>query len=211
MKATPATPAKEILPGLFHFTQVHPNIGIDVDSYYLYDERVLIDPMIPGGGIEWFDRAGEGPADRHPAELPPPLAPQRRLRAEVRHQGLVRRAGHARVRRRREVESFAFGDQLPGGVTSIEVGALSPDEGSFLIPAHSSAAVLRRCRALQPDGPLGFVPDQFMDEPEQTKQGLIEAYRKLLELEFENLLLAHGGPVIGNGKDTLAQFVESGP
>ena len=55
MDPTPATAPEEILPDLFHFTQVHPSIGIEVSSYYLYGERVLIDPMIPAGGIEWFE------------------------------------------------------------------------------------------------------------------------------------------------------------
>lgn len=210
MKATPATPATEILPGLFHYTQVHPNLGIDVDSYYLYDERVLIDPMIPGGGIEWFEEQEKGP----PTDI------LLSCRHHYRHSGdFVQKFGTKVWCVEQgmhefgdgEVESFAFGDELPGAVTSIEVGALSPDEGSFLIPAFDALLCSDGAVRFQPKGPLGFVPDQFMDEPEKTKQGLIEAYRKLLELDFENLLLAHGGPVIGNGKDILAQFVESGP
>jgi hypothetical protein len=48
-----------------------------------------------------------------------------------------------------------------------------------------------------------------MDEPEQTKAGLRDAYRRLLELDFEHLLLAHGEPVIGNGKKALAAFVQA--
>ena len=55
--------------------------------------------------------------------------------------------------------------------------------------------------------PLGFVPDQLMDDPEGTKQGLRDAYHRLLELDFDLLLLAHGDPVVGGGKETLRGFL----
>jgi hypothetical protein len=58
----------------------------------------------------------------------------------------------------------------------------------------------------EPGGPLAFVPDHLMDEPEATKEGLRASYRRLAELEFEHLLLAHGEPFIGNGREALAEF-----
>jgi hypothetical protein len=58
---------------------------------------------------------------------------------------------------------------------------------------------------------LGFVPDSLMDEPEQTKRGLLDAYARLLaELDFEHLLLAHGGPLIGDGRARLQELIDSG-
>ena len=54
---------------------------------------------------------------------------------------------------------------------------------------------------------LGFVPDSLMDDPEDTKAGLRDAYARLADtLEFENLLTAHGDPVIGGARRALAQF-----
>src|SRR5213082_903449 len=49
---------KEIAPGLWHWTARHESIGMDVSSYYLVAERVLLDPMIPPPGLEWFEDAG---------------------------------------------------------------------------------------------------------------------------------------------------------
>jgi hypothetical protein len=46
-----------------------------------------------------------------------------------------------------------------------------------------------------------------MDEPEQTKAALRAAYERLLELDFDALLLAHGDPVEHGGKDALREFV----
>ena len=49
---------REIAPGLWHWTARHPRIGLDVSSYYLLDERVLIDPLVPAEGVGWFDEHG---------------------------------------------------------------------------------------------------------------------------------------------------------
>jgi hypothetical protein len=54
---------------------------------------------------------------------------------------------------------------------------------------------------------LAFVPDSLMDEPEDTKRGLREAYERLLDLDFDLLLLAHGQPVVGGGREALRKFV----
>jgi len=59
------------------------------------------------------------------------------------------------------------------------------------------------------DGPLRFVPDELIDEPEKTKAGLRDAYRRLLDLDFDRLLLAHGDPVVHGAKDELFAFVEA--
>jgi hypothetical protein len=56
---------------------------------------------------------------------------------------------------------------------------------------------------------LTFVPDWLMDDPEKTKEGLRSAYRDLLELDFDRLLLAHGAPLIHGAKSALRSFVDS--
>jgi hypothetical protein len=60
------------------------------------------------------------------------------------------------------------------------------------------------------DGPLGFVPDGLMgNDPEAVKEGLHDSYSRLLKLDFDHLLLAHGLPVVGDGKEQLRSFLES--
>ena len=54
---------------------------------------------------------------------------------------------------------------------------------------------------------LEFVPDALMDDPDHVKSGLLYRYRALLRLDFEHLLLAHGSPLVGEGKAALAEFV----
>ena len=45
-----------------------------------------------------------------------------------------------------------------------------------------------------------------MDNPEETKAGLRDAYRRVLDLDFDLLLLAHGDPMITSGKEALRAF-----
>ena len=46
---------REILPGLFHWTAIHPEIQIEVSSYYLEGAETVLDPLIPAEGLGWFD------------------------------------------------------------------------------------------------------------------------------------------------------------
>jgi hypothetical protein len=69
--------------------------------------------------------------------------------------------------------------------------------------------VRRWRRALAGEADLTFVPDQLMDEPELTKAGLRAAYERLLDLDFDMLLLAHGDPVLAGGKEALRAFVSA--
>jgi hypothetical protein len=50
--------------------------------------------------------------------------------------------------------------------------------------------------------------DELMDDPGPTKAGLRDAHRRMLDLDFDRLLLAHGDPIVHGGKDELFAFVE---
>ena len=50
-----------------------------------------------------------------------------------------------------------------------------------------------------------------MDDPPATKRALLAAYARLLdELDFEHVLLAHGDPLIGDGRARLQEVVDIG-
>jgi hypothetical protein len=48
----------EIRAGLFHWTAAHPKIRIAVSSYWLADAKVLLDPLLPSGGLAWLREVG---------------------------------------------------------------------------------------------------------------------------------------------------------
>jgi glyoxylase-like metal-dependent hydrolase (beta-lactamase superfamily II) len=180
----------------------HRHIGVDVSSYFLERERVLIDPMLPPEGVGYFDEHGPPEHilltnrhhDRQSWEL------RERFGCTVH---CVRNGMHE-LNGRGEAEAFDFGDTLPGGATVYEVDAICPDETALHIPAYNALACADGVIHYGED--LGFVPEQYMDDPTATKQALREAYGRLLELDFDVLLLAHGTPWVGGAKDALRRF-----
>jgi hypothetical protein len=109
------------------------------------------------------------------------------------------------------VEPFDFGDEVEGGLVAHEVDAICPDETALEIPTLRAVTVADGLvRFDAPDAPLGFVPDFLLgDDPEEVKRGLRASFERLLDLEFEHLLLAHGLPLVGDGKQRLGDFLTS--
>jgi len=195
---------KEIAPGIWHWTALHPRIKIEVSSYYLPAERVLIDPLAPSGGLDWFAEHGP-PTDvlltnRHHYRSSAEFAERFGVTVHCVREGMHEFTGGERV------EPFDFGDELPGGVIAHAVGAICPDETALHIPARDALALADGAVRWESGGPLTFVPDRYMDEPTRTKEGLRESYRRLAELDFQHLLLAHGEPFVGTGREALAAF-----
>lgn len=205
---------KEVLPGVFHWTARHPRIHVEVSSYWLDGAGVLIDPLIPlPEGLDWFAGRATQPAaillsNRHHHRESDRFAERFGCEVHCNSTGLHEFGPSQPVR------GFEPGAVLPGGVVACEVDAICPDDTALLIPSARAVvladAVVRGGRAGD-EGPLGFVPDSLMDDPPVTKRGLLEACERLLgDLDFDHLLLAHGGPVIGDGRELLADLVESG-
>jgi len=198
---------REIAPGLWHWKARHERIGSEVSSYYLTDGRVLIDPMTPPDGIEQLRRLG------------PPEHVVLTNRHHDRDSWRMREAfgctvhcirnGAHELDGRGEVVPFDFGDELPGGVVAHEVDAICPDETALHISAHDALACADGVVRWPGDERLTFVPDRFMDDPEQTKSALRDAYGRLLELDFDRLLLAHGEPLSSGAKQAMRRFVDA--
>ncbi|MGN6167032.1 MAG: hypothetical protein ACTHQQ_02520 [Solirubrobacteraceae bacterium] len=207
---------REIAPGLFHWTAFHRGIRSEVSSYFISESGVVIDPLLPSDGfdggtdpLEWLSQQG------------PPKAILLTNRHHYRHSGRLVEAFDVTVRAsepgmhqfsaEQRVQPFHYGDRLPGGVIAHEIDAICPDETALEIPSVRAVALadgLVRFSAL--DGPLGFVPDWLMgDDPEAVKEGLHDSYSRLLTLDFDHLLLAHGLPAVGDGKEQLRSFLES--
>jgi hypothetical protein len=198
----------EIAPGLWHWTARRESIGAVVSSYYLESEHVLIDPMIPAEGLDWFETRGAPEhailTNRHHDR------DAWRLHAAVGVTVHCIRNGLHELEGRGPVEAFEFGDELPGGVIVHEVDAICPDETALHVPRHRALACADGVVRWRGGDRLQFVPDYLMDDPEQTRDGLREAYRRLLDLDFDLLLLAHGEPVVGGAREALRALVEQG-
>ena len=196
---------KQIVPGLFHWTATHPEIRIHVSSYYLVQERVLIDPLLPAPvGLEWLTRHGppqhilltNNLHSRHSAELVGAFG----CTVWCHGSGISHLAPELKAR------PFAPGDELPGGARAFKIGVLCPHESALLLPSVRAAAVADGV-IRQGSGPLSFVPDGLLvDDPAdagRVKRGLKAAYRRLAKEDFDHLLLAHGNPWLDEGRKAL--------
>ncbi|HEY7631135.1 MAG TPA: hypothetical protein VH817_10560 [Thermoleophilaceae bacterium] len=201
---------EEIAPGIFHWTAFHNGIGMDVHSYYVPESAALIDPMEPDEGLDWF-------AER--------VAPERILltnRHHYRHSGrfvdrfgcrvLCHKAGLHEFEGGPAVQGFQFGREVAPGITAQEVNSLCPEESALHIEAGKGALSVADGVVEWPGRPgLAFVPDNLIgDNAEEVKDGLRAAYGRLAdELEFDTLLMAHGNPVAGGGREALRAFAAS--
>jgi len=200
---------EEIVPGIWHWTAFHERIRTDVHSYYVPDALALIDPMEPDEGVAWF-------GDRGP--------PERILltnRHHYRHSGrfvdrygcrvLCHSSGLHEFEGGPAVAGFSYGDELAPGITAYEVGSICPEDAALRIAAGGGTLSFADGLIRSRDGSLGFVPDSLLgDGPVEVKRGLRESLRRLLELDFDNLLFAHGQPMAGGGKRALREFLGAG-
>jgi len=199
---------EEILPGVFHWTARHPRIGADVSSYLLAEPGVLLDPMLPPGGLDWLRTQGD------PAEIVLTNRHHTRETAEIISAFdcplRVPRSGLHEVQGLANVVPYEPGDEIAGAIHVHEVGAISPDEMALHVPASDALACADGLVRFEPSGPLQLVPDDLMsDDPEGVKDGLRAAYRGLLDLSWDALLLAHGDPVVGGAKEALRAFLDA--
>ena len=101
------------------------------------------------------------------------------------------------------VDAASLNERLIGGWIALrlpkEVGALCPDESALLVPREGGILALADGAIRMPDGPIVFVPEQYMgNDPEAVKSGLRAAYARIVDThEFDHLLLAHGLPGSG--------------
>jgi hypothetical protein len=196
-----AEPIHEILPGVLRWSARHPSAGVDSGSHYLVEEGILLDPIAPPEGIEWFDGREVGEillTNRHHTRSAFEL--QDRLRVPIR----APRTGMHDLPDDR-VQPYDFGDELSSGIRPHAISETWPDETALEIPAHRAVAIADGVTNY--DG-LGFFPDHLLgDDPEAEKQRLREGFARLVEaVDFDHLLFAHGAPILGDGRERLQHF-----
>ncbi|MCZ6680680.1 MAG: hypothetical protein O7E52_25905 [Candidatus Poribacteria bacterium] len=201
---------RQLLPRLYHWQAFNPDIKHHVDSYYVrLEPPVLIDPMLPDEGINWFDPHG-APAHIYMTNR----LHDRHCQHYIDRYGATvwcHRAGlHEFANGSLTVTPFEHGDALPGGVTAVEVGVLCPEETALLIPAAEGVLAIGDA-LIRWNGEIGFVPDALLgDNPPAIRAGIRDAFMRICEtFEFDHLIFAHGAPIVGGGKAALQRYLET--
>jgi hypothetical protein len=189
----------EIVPGVLHWTTFHPNIKFDVSSHFVTGSATLIDPLNPGG------------EDLKPERIVLTTRHHRRSIADYDCPILCHESGLHEFADGPEVQGFAWGDELAPDVKAVEVDAISPDDTGLLVDAGDGCLVIGDALMHYVES-IHFVPDEYLvdegDDPEPVKVAIKEAFQRLLDLPFDNLLFSHGTPLVGGGKEALRRFVE---
>lgn len=195
----------EVIPGVWHWTAVHPRIETEVSSHFVAGSGTAIDPLLPEEGIEWFEGRGVQRvllSNRHHLRHAEALA--KRFGCPI----LCHEAGLHEFEGGPDVQGFGFGERLAADVTALEMGAICPEDTVLRIDAGDGALLF--ADALIHYGALGFVPDKLIgDDAEGVKARVRERAAALAEEEFDHLLFAHGTPLIGGGRDSLRAFAEA--
>jgi glyoxylase-like metal-dependent hydrolase (beta-lactamase superfamily II) len=192
---------RELAPGIWHWTAPHPNIGVEVSSYWIPGLKLLLDPLAVPDEVEDVDcillscrhhvRDSLEAAERFDATVQAP------------------RSGMHDYPDDTPIQPYDVGiGILDGEVTAHAVGGLSPDETALHIPSVRALAIADG--AIRYGDELHFVPDQYMDDPDQDKADLKRGFGELADqIDFDVLLLAHGQPYPSGGRDALRKFAES--
>jgi glyoxylase-like metal-dependent hydrolase (beta-lactamase superfamily II) len=202
----------EILPNIFTWGSTYADRPWDLNGYAIRLDgcTVLVDPPAPGED-EWptFD-------------LMRPIAKiVLTNRDHVRDVELFRtRCGARLVVGAEEVtqlapiaidEAVREGDLIAGALRVIYLpGKSSGEIGLYFEPAHHAVSremggILLLGDAIigNPPGALSLIPEAKLDDPPKLKRSL----RKLLDYDFEVLLLCDGQPVLSGGKEKVAEFL----
>lgn len=196
----------ELLPGVWHWTATHPNTGSEVSSYWVRPCRAVIDALLPDGGTEPFR---EDPPERVLLSNRHHLRHAERFAEEFGSVIECSKPGLHEFENGPGVQGFDFGEEVAPGIEALEVDAICPDESALLIRDAGALSIADGIRHY--DGEMDFFADWLLGvDPEGVKAGLRESYRGLLDLDFDNLLFAHGDPLIGGGKEALRRFADAG-
>ena len=108
--------------------------------------------------------------------------------------------------RSRICHTYREGDRLPGGLRAILTPGPEPIHFAFL---REQAPAVLFCADLfmrEAEGDLSFVPAEYHDDPEATRASV----RKLAQLPFEVLCMAHGAPLTRDPHRALCKLLGEG-
>jgi glyoxylase-like metal-dependent hydrolase (beta-lactamase superfamily II) len=203
---------REILPGIFTWGSTYADRPWDLNGYAI---------VLPGGAVLIDPPA---PEDAGWEKLPKPITTVVLTnRDHIRDAPLFRtRYGASIIAGKDELPQFVSlpidetvqeGELIGGALRVINLPGKSPGEiGLYLGPAYHAAAqdkagilILGDAIIGNPPGALGLIPEEKLDDPKTLKESL----PKILDYDFEVLLLCDGQSVLGDAKQRVSDFLKT--
>jgi glyoxylase-like metal-dependent hydrolase (beta-lactamase superfamily II) len=195
---------QEILTGVHIWSELSNERGIAFNGYAVATEHgtVVIDPPDPGeSGWALLDTLGpfEGVYITNRNHSRAAAAFRERYDAPVR----IHRSDAEKARVTAD-ETLAGDESVTDEVRIVSVPGKSPGEIAFHLRRKQALIVGDLVIGATP-GVLSTYPDEAIDDREE----LLQSAEKLLDLEFDALLLCDGDPLLRHGKEKLQAFVYS--
>lgn len=198
----------ELRPGLWHWKTQHPNIGAEVSSYFHAPSGTLIDPFEPSDDSAFESSPPQRivMTNRHHVRDVADLRARFDVPILCPAGGLHEFEGDAGI----DVDGYEVGDGFEPGITVLPNGAITPEEVTLWI--ESGPGALHFADAIIHYGEeIGFVPDNLLGEDaDVVKRRIRDAAANLLDHDFDDLLFAHGDPILGGGHTALTEFARGG-
>jgi hypothetical protein len=200
----------EVADGVFHWQARHPRTGGQAHSHLLVEARTVLDPMVPPEALELL-RAHPPErvvlSNRHHYRQADLLVDEFGCPVLCPESGLHEFADGDRV-----VESYAYGDEIAPGLFAHEIGSICPDDAALELRC-APGVIAFADGLMHHEDRLHFVSDGLLaDDPaevDDVKRGLFASLERLLGLEFEVMLFAHGEPIAVGGRRRLASFLDT--
>lgn len=198
---------EEVLPGVHHWTAEHPRIRAQVSSHFLSGSATLIDPLLPDQGMGWLE---DHPPQRIVLSNRHHLRHSEGIAAAFGCPILCHESGLHEFDGGPDVAGFAFGERIADDVLAVEMDAICPDDTVLEIAGTGGGALLFADSLIHHDE-VRFVSDGLIgDDAEDVKARIRQRARALLQGPCDNLLFAHGDPLIGGGREALLAVAEGG-
>jgi glyoxylase-like metal-dependent hydrolase (beta-lactamase superfamily II) len=186
----PAKNLREIVKGLWCWSSLHEEWKVDFSccAWRNQEGLVLIDPIeLDPVSLVQLEKVGR------------PIAILLTNQNHERHADWFRKKYGIKVHVHRDAvpgieitpdEFFCDGATVPGGLKVIHLPGTCPSESAFHAEAHGGMVLLGDVVVNGKDG-LAFLPDDYCQDAKQNR----ESAKKLLQLKFETLTVAHGNPI----------------
>ena len=193
---------KEIVPDVQMWSVPVPDRGYDFNGFAVATEdgTVLVDPPEPvedgWGAIDMLAPfAGLWVTNRNHSRAAAAFRERYGLKVAVHEADADRLEAGADV--------TVHGDErLPGDIRLIHVPGKSPGEIAFHVP-RARALIVGDVVIGDPPGELSTYPEKVIDDMKE----LHHSAARLLEYDFDALLLCDGEPIVAGGKQKLREFV----
>jgi hypothetical protein len=214
---------EEIARGIWRWTARHPEWQPDVEwarevasfAFAVGETLVLVDPLVPDEVWPRLDALAEGRA-AVAALITIPYHVRSSEEVVARYGARASVWGHPAVARRMRngsaLRPLEPGAALPGGAEAFAIGSPRRQEQPLWFPSHRALAFGDAVVGVE--GALRVWMWEVVDPPKQKawyRGRFVPSLEPLLDLDVEHVLVTHGAPIVGGGREALREALAADP